>query len=205
MQKLMKVDLHIHSVPYLSDDDHCFYFLDYVEGGYQASPHNSMVLNFKKDLSFKNNVSWCYREQAVRNFALMLHGALSNVANRITIIPMPTSKPQNSLKFNDRLLATIGWLQVYGNNMYHIENCLDTKEESIPSHISGNRKPEDLFNNINFTFPKSRFKEYIILIDDVLTTGAHFKVCKDILTKYSSVNIGGIFLAKTDHRIIAFQ
>lgn len=202
----MRVDLKIHSVPYLCNDDKCFYFLDYIEGGYEASTHNSMVLNFKKDIKHKNNpMVWQHREKAVNNFALMLHGALSNIADEITIIPMPTSKSQNSPYFNDRLLATMDKLQFYGNNMYHIEKCLDVRMDSEPSHISGDREQQHLRDNLKYNSSANSFRRYIALIDDVLTTGAHFKVCQQMILEncpyISKFNIAGFFLAKTDHKI----
>lgn len=202
MNKLVKVDLKIHSIPYLSYEDNCFYFLDYTDGGYNISPHNSIVFNFKKDLRYKNTGAWWYRNDAIQHFALMLHNALCKIANQITIIPMPTSTPQNSPNFNDRLLETMNQLHCFGNGCYHIENCLDILVEQIPSHCGGSRKPQDLYHQIVFKNPLYSFKEYIFLIDDVLTTGGHFKACQQkILSLYPTNKVYGIFLAKTDHKI----
>lgn len=89
MNQLIKVDLKIHSIPYLTNNDLCFYFLNYTEGGYIISPHNSMIFNLKKDLKYKNTGAWWYRNQAIQQFALMLHNVFYKIANRITIIPMP--------------------------------------------------------------------------------------------------------------------
>lgn len=203
MNQLIKVDLKIHSIPYLTNDDLCFYFLNYTEDGYIISPHNSMIFNFKKDLKYKNTGAWWYRNQAIQQFALMLHNIFYKIANRITIIPMPTSTPKDSPDFNDRLLKTMEHLQYFGNGCYHIENCLDTLITQIPSHSGGNRNPNDLYDQIIFTKLLQPLKEYVFLIDDVLTTGGHFKACqKKILHSYPNAKICGIFLAKTDHRYV---
>ncbi|EIX7253969.1 hypothetical protein MK585_001925, partial [Campylobacter coli] len=62
------------------------------------------------------------------------------------------------------------------------------------------RNPNDLKQEILF-YPPNFFDKNIVLIDDVLTTGGHFKACKNILLEKldPNINIVGLFLAKTEH------
>ncbi|EAI4083790.1 hypothetical protein APU48_01390 [Campylobacter jejuni] len=196
--KPIKVDLEIHSIPYLEYNDECYYFLDYKpNSGFDV---NSLVFNFKKDLSFKNHPSWHYRNKAIEEFAKMINNSLSNIKKNIfNIIPIPTSKPKTSIDFNNRLIQTMEELLKLDNS-YKIIDCFDVKNNLVPSHHNGTRNPNDLKQEILF-YPPNFFDKNIVLIDDVLTTGGHFKACKNILLEKldPNINIVGLFLAKTEH------
>ena len=181
---------------YITQDDRCYYFLNYLPGeGYSASKGNDLILNFKKDIRYKDTNSWGYKILAIKQFANMLHGALGG---RIcTIIPMPTSKPRGSQNFDDRLDQTAAMLGQISTN-YDIQLCLDVKEECPAAHRGGERSPDALLQNIILTPPLSPPKNNIILIDDVLTSGGHFKAAKAaILAKYPEADVIGFFLGKT--------
>lgn len=196
--KPIKVDLDIHSIPYLNSDDACYYFLDYkLNSGFEA---NSLVFNFKKDLLFKNHPSWYYRNEAIKEFAKMINNAFLNINKNIfNIIPMPTSKPKNSTEFNNRLIQTMEELLKLDNS-YKIFDCFDVQNNLVPAHYNGYRNPNDLKQEILF-YPPNFFDKNIVLIDDVLTTGGHFKACKNILLEKldPNINIVGLFLAKIEH------
>ena len=181
---------------YITQDDICYYFLDYLSGGgYSASKDNDLIFNFKKDIRYKNTNSWAYKMSAVKQFADMLHGALGGRV--CTIIPMPTSKPRGSQNFDDRLDQVALMLGGMSAN-YDIQLCLNVKEECPAAHRGGERSPDALLQNIILTPPSSSPKNNIILIDDVLTSGGHFKAAKAaILAKYPDVNVIGFFLGKT--------
>lgn len=192
---LTKIDLKIHYAKYLKQDDNCYFFITYTPGGYDASPHNSLVMNFKKDVSHKNSASWRYRDLAVQDFATMLHEVLRDL--ECSIIPCATSKPRNSPNFNNRLDATVNKLANMSSN-YSACFCLDTIKEHQPSHIGGTRNPQEIISNTKFIYPQT-LHQNVVLIDDVFTTGAHFRAYKDIiLSHFPSSKVIGIFLAKYD-------
>ena len=181
---------------YITQNDECYYFLNYLPGGgYSASKDNDLIFNFKKGIKYKNTNSWSYKTAAIKKFADMLHIALNG--RFCTIIPMPTSKPRGSQKFDDRLDQVVLFLGKMSTN-YDIQLCLDVKEECLPAHNYGVRSPEILLQNIIFAQSLETPKENIILVDDILTTGGHFKAAKNvILKKYPKKNVIGFFLGKT--------
>lgn len=196
----IEVDLNMDSIPpYLNSDDSCYYFLDYKpNSGFEA---NSLVFNFKKDLSFKNHPSWYYRNEAIKEFAKMINNMFLNInKNKFDIIPMPTSKPKNSTEFNNRLLQTMEELLKLDNSYNILFDCFDVRDNLVPAHHNGTRNPNDLEQEILF-YPPNFHNKNIVLIDDVLTTGGHFKACKNILLKKldPNINVIGLFLAKTEH------
>lgn len=196
MCKLVKVQIGIDFAPFLVENDKCYYYYVYTPGGYTISNDNSVVQNFKKDIARKGNKEWRYRDEAVDKFALMLHQTLRG--RNCTIIPCATSRPRGSLDFNDRLDVTVKKLGLLSPN-YDIQFCLDTIKELTPSHAGGPRNPTDIMDNTGWTQPAQPPNQNIILVDDVLTTGAHFRAYKDIaLQHYPSNNVMGIFLARYD-------
>lgn len=196
MCKPVAVKVGVDFAPFLKDGDWCYYYGNYTPGGFSASEYNSMVQNFKKDISRKERDDWYYRNNAVDKFALMLHYALKD--RQCTIIPCATSKPRNSPNFNDRLDAVASKLGSLSLN-YDIQFCLDTIEERTPSHTGGTRNPAEIIKNTRWATPTKTPNHIIILIDDVLTTGAHFRAYKDIILKnLPNSNVIGLFLARYD-------
>lgn len=195
MCKPVKIQFGTDFAPFLNEDDECFYYCTYTPGGFSVSPHNSMVANFKKDISHKGNTDWHYRDKAIEKFALMLHSTLKS--RQYTIIPCATSKPRNSPNFNNRLDETANILKSLN---YDVQFCLDTAIEVEPTHKGGARRdPIEITRNTNWTEPTKTPNQTIILVDDVFTTGAHFRAYKDIiLSHYPFCNVIGIFLAKYD-------
>lgn len=192
----MKIQVGIDFAPFLVENDKCYYYYVYTPGGYTISNDNSVVQNFKKDMARKGNKEWHYRDEAVDKFALMLHQTLRD--RSCTIIPCATSRPRGSLNFNDRLDATANKLRLLSPN-YDIQFCLDTIKELIPSHTGGTRNPTEIMNNTRWIQPTTQPNPHIVLFDDVLTTGAHFRAYKDIiLSHYPFCKVIGIFLAKYD-------
>ena len=86
------------------------------------------------------------------------------------------------------------------NTSLKLESITDT----IPYHSGTiHRNIQDIKSNIVFHgFDPNRVNQYdnieIAIVDDVITTGAHFKACQElILEQYPHAAIYGIFLAKT--------
>lgn len=209
---LKKVDLRCDSVPFLDSKDECYYFLDYTLGGYQESESNSIVLNFKKDLVHKDNILvWNYRTRAINFFASAINDVLrKNInCNHFILIPCPTSKPNNHPNFNDRLLCVAHTL-IHSNPLYKVYNCFNRTQEVIPVHQGGARKVEEIIRTTKISLPPTFLNQesIIVLFDDVLTTGAHFKACQKIIMREWGVmqeNIIGFFLAKTQHIITPIE
>lgn len=205
---LKKVDLRFDRVNHLDDNDLCFYFIDYTDGGYDKSKSNSKVLNFKKDIAYRDNkVVWGFRKREVEDFASKIHNVLKQNSDRdnFVLIPCPTSKPKSHSEFNDRLVCVMKFLK-QKNSSYKICDCFDRTEVVKPAHHGGSRCVEEIKKTL-FLSPPPHFlskENSVILIDDVLTTGAHFKACQMMIMSEWEIpqqKIIGLFLAKTKHVI----
>ncbi len=192
---LTKYDHNLHNRYNLTLDDECYYFIEATDGGYNESQSNNLLHNFKKPIEYKNQAPWAYRNKAITNFASKLATIRSLKEDNLTIIPAPTSKKRASKEFNDRIDATVKKLKENCPNLT-IEYAFDAKNDVLASHRGGSRDLNDIRENIVWLGLQNKPSEIIIFIDDTLTTGAHFKVCKEIILEhYPQARVIGVFLA----------
>lgn len=180
----------------LKDDDLCYHFLYYTKEGYAYSEANSIVLNFKKPVIYKEQKHWDYKIKAIKYFANLINNAIT-IKQPITIIPCATSNPRKSENFDNRLDEVANELSKLNPSLYDAQFCLDTIYPQKPVHSGGVRDAEVIKSVTTFIMPKTTPHNNIILIDDVFTTGAHFRAYKDIIqAKYPNHQIIGVFLAR---------
>ncbi len=192
---LTRYDHELHTRHNLTDEDECYYFIEATDGGYQESQSNNLLHNFKKPIDYKGQAPWTYRNRAVNNFASKLANITSLQQENLTVIPAPTSKKRDSELFNDRIDATVEKLKEHCPNLI-VEYAFDAKDDVLESHRGGSRNLDDIRDNIEWLGLNNDPSEIIIFIDDTLTTGAHFRVCKDmILEHYPEARVIGVFLA----------
>jgi len=183
---------------YLNETTHSFYLYEYVsKGSYKQFPDNSPIMNFKMSIKEKGKERWRYKKEAINLFANAIIKRVRLPIQNTIFIPMPTSNPRKHPEFDSRLDDVVDIIskqtgQLVGYN-------LDLINEEIPYHISGeNREPDQIYNNINFLPFKDTTLKRIILIDDVITTGAHFVACiRKINSNHPDTDVVGFFLAKT--------
>ncbi len=199
-----KIDQATQEIPsHLNlENDICYYAREYVAEGYVASNTNSAILNFKKSPSVRDTAQWPYREQAVQQFAAELSDFFQNAPlSDIYITWIPSSKnstdPEYDHRFEDLFTRLVTHLPEI-----HYGNLIISEGRLLSSHHGGPRDPSSL--SLNFTLNQntdiSSFR-WVVIVDDVITSGSHFKVCKNlILEKFPEKNIAGVFWAKTIHR-----
>lgn len=119
---------------------------------------------------------------------------------RFLLIPAVTSKPEGHPEHDDRLLKVCRSI-AESTSSVTCADILSVDGELASSHSSaGTRHPADLLPHIavDSTFPIDGH-DVLIVFDDVITTGGHFKACKQaILQAYGNVDVAGIFWARTE-------
>ncbi|CAA6799763.1 MAG: Unknown protein [uncultured Sulfurovum sp.] len=199
---LIKCDKELLSKRYnLSATDECYYFLDYTDGGYSASSSNQLVFNFKQPISKRGTASWRYREESVQKFANLISEIQGLCENKFTIVIAPTSKRTDSPDYNDRIDKTLELFKKYCPTVI-IERPIEVIRDTIPSHDGGNRDEESIKNNLKWVGFKYPPTAIVVFIDDILTTGTHFKVSKEIILQNDSrvERVVGVFLALYSYR-----
>ena len=186
-----------HSHYYISDDDFCIYAREYIShAGYQGGQTNRYITNFKKSPDKRETVQWGYRKQAIEAFskeARLLFKPYSQAA--ITAIPSSTAK--NDSEYDNRFEDLFTELQKSRPNL-NIEWPIAIKQTIKSSHLGGDRDPETFKKNCFWKGFRKGHPKMLIIFDDVLTTGAHFRAMSDFLKKNGyEGEIVGVFWART--------
>lgn len=191
---------------HLGPHDTCFYYMVHTDGGYQESEANQRMFNLKKPLDRRGLYDWRYKGEAIGQFANDLTDFLersSFLKDKTLLVPMPTSKRTDSSEFDDRLMRVVSqaaeatglaWLPLF-----------DVHQDVVPSHVGGTRNVTALQSNITLNYDGSTLApfEVILLIDDMITTGAHYVACRDLLQReVPHAQIAGIFWAKHQMRLM---
>lgn len=195
IDELTKDDHH-----YLKNSDNCHYFGEYTSHkGYNHSPTNNLISNFKKPLEVKNTPQWRYKERAIIKIAQLFTANIGfKKPENVILVPIPPSKKKDDPNYDDRMSRVL--------SIYSRESNLDFREligikKNIPAfHLNvGNRlTPDELKENMFVDLQLcNNIKPTIVLFDDVITTGSHYKACQElILENYPDSKIIGIFVAR---------
>ncbi len=202
IEMLFKVDSNIIlSHIELEANDRCYFLKQYTPNvGFQGSNDNDDILNFKKCPSLKDQDQYKYKNRAILKFARYISEAFErhpHVLNSYSWIPIPPSKAKSDPKYDDRMVRLLNQVEILEKQ--NIVELIYTQHSHVPSHSSDVRHSKE--------YLKSKFaidhlqvtncKKNIVLIDDVLTNGTHFKACCElILEVIPDASIIGLFLAR---------
>lgn len=184
----------------LDESDICLYWCEYTaRQSYDYSPTNQLILNLKKSVSLKAHEQYSYKIQAIKTCASYFEGG---DWSSYSIIPVPPSKKKSDPLYDDRLLRILD----LANNLlipkyrFDVKDIIIQNESYEPSHKSSKRpssqelKARYRIDNINSV----QLREKIIIFDDVLTMGSHFKAIKSLLHDvYPQKKIYGLFIARS--------
>lgn len=192
----------IHQHFLLKTGDQCFCIWEYTRrGGFDASPTNSLISNLKKKPSkiAKNPKEGPYKQKAVAYAAQAVRSLIprSWLETQGTLVPIPSSKIAGHPDYDDRLtrvlqLACAGYAA-------DIRPLIEQTQSTDADHESSERQKFDELQGI------TRINEavahptrpYIVLFDDVLNSGKHFKVAQQVLSaRFPTAHIVGVFLAR---------
>ena len=180
-------------------DDVCYFIGEYTaRRGYAHSPTNHLIFNFKKPVDRRGRPEWRYKERAIRVVARAFRHALRPEAfDRLTLVPIPPSKAKGDPLHDDRLTRMLRAIRPVPP--LDIRELIAQTQSTESAHGSDIRPPPEqieAFYRLDeaLTEPTPRI---VALVDDLLTTGAHFRAAKSILsTRFPDVAIIGLFIAR---------
>ena len=178
----------------------CYYFGDYTaRGGWAHSTTNGIITNIKKHPEMKSAPQWKYKLKAISRIGGLIRSNLNPEAiSSITFVPAPPSKPPSDPDYDDRMLQ-LG--RAVGDDI-DVRPLLETVQGRDPAHLSVDRPgPDVLAAGMRFCSdcPESTkpVGTHIILLDDVLVTGATFRSCRQILlSQFPDATVSGLFVAR---------
>ena len=184
---------------YLAKDDACYFIGEYTaRQPYSFSVTNQLISNFKKTMDRRGRPEWRYKGQAILQAADAFKTALKpDALDRLTFVPIPPSKAKDDPLYDDRLTQMLH--AVRPNLSLDIREIIVQKTSTDAVHASDERPTpqqiEELYRiETTLTTPGPCF---IAIVDDILTTGAHFQAAKSILsTRFPEVSVVGLFIAR---------
>jgi hypothetical protein len=185
--------------PHLTARDQCFFLREYTAGqGYAGSETNRLILNLKKPPDRRGRPEWHYKEQAIQQVAREFRDSVNLPAlRRVTLVPMPPSKAEGDPLYDDRMLQVLRAVDLEGQ--LDIRELLVLAESTMAAHASTARpRVAQLIANLAVDEAVAAPPPATIaLVDDVLTTGAHFVAAKAVLTaRFPGVIVRGLFVAR---------
>lgn len=180
---------------YLTPEDECLFLYEYTAGlGWRGGATNQLIHNLQKK---KGDNGYRYKSIAINDCAKALSATMHQdwTANTVSV-PVPPSKIKTDPMYDDRIAQVCRAIR----NPSELKVCeLIEQIESTESFKGGHRlKPAELRANYRFNeelldgLPKE-----IGIVDDVLTTGSHFRALKDmIIERRPGTRVVGFFIAR---------
>ena len=182
---------------YLEPEDECYYIGEYTaRGGHACSETNQLIHNFKKSLERRGRPEWNYKERAISTIANLIRANIRNDAV-LTFVPIPPSKSKDHPLYDDRMSRVLS--SASSGRLSDVRELIVQIRSVEATHLSNERpSPDDLLQNYlldeALCMPEPKL---IFLVDDVLTTGCHFKAAKRLLSaRFPNVRIVGLFVAR---------
>jgi len=181
-----------------------YYGRIYTSGlGYSHSCTNRLILNLKKS-PHASEPELHYKALAIQKFAEEVISLFSHFKpeSSFTLVPMPPSKAKSHLDYDDRLeqVAAIVASQLTNVSVLPILLTCQSSEGYHTNSIS--RNPNEIYKLMGIDEnckPCDQEGKILAVIDDVLTSGAHFSAAQRHLQEtFPESRIIGIFWAKAE-------
>jgi hypothetical protein len=187
----------------LNSTDVCYHIWEYTRrGGFSASPTNNLISNLKKKPSKTrtNPREAPWKENAIGYCAQ----ALQRMMNRSwidgygTLVPVPCSKIAGHPDHDDRLMLVLQ--RAFAGSTVDIrplliQSCSTTADHETPER----QRLEELLavTRVDEAIVGAGVRSQIMVFDDVLNSGKHFKVAQQLLLqRFPGTSIIGVFLAR---------
>jgi hypothetical protein len=189
---------------HLTVDDECYYMMIYTSRlGFSYSHENNLISNFKKKLDLVGTPQWVHKGRAILEIGNILKDVLPLIVDlgTTTIVPVPPSKTNTHPHYDNRLNQVLS-IACQGK-LADIRNLLVCTTDIEAAHTREGR-PRPTINELkdNYRFDPNlipNLKETIMIFDDVLTTGAHYKACKEVIQAgFPNAEIYGFFIARRE-------
>ena len=184
---------------WLTEDDACFFLGEYTaRGGYAYSATNDLIHNFKKSPDRRGRPEWRYKERDIERAAAAFRRALGDEPPPLTLVPVPPSKVRDNPLYDDRMTRMLQ--AIWPDKQADIRELIVQTESTTAAHavVVGRPDPGQIQDRYQIdealTTPAPTS---IAIVDDVLTTGAHFCAASAVLAaRFPAAAIVGLFIAR---------
>ena len=175
---------------YLRASDECYFLWEYCPGS-EAHPASRLIRDFKLMPGLKAR----HKAAAMHQAAAALSAVIPETwRSRAMFVPLPPSKSTSHPQYDGRLPTLLAWVQP---GLTNVREILQARTDSTACQ-KGMSPAERSAGLIVTSEGRSPPPDTIILVDDVVTSGAHFKGAALALQRiYQPRKIVGLFLART--------
>lgn len=184
---------------YLTEQHDCVFFGEYTaRKGWAHSKTNGTIHNLKKHPNTRYTQQWQHKINAINWVGRLIRANIDPSAlARLTFVPAPPSKLSADPDYDDRMLKVC---QAVGTDV-DVRELLETVVARPAAHESDERPgPDALAKGIRFRQGQAALgpvAEQIVVVDDVMVTGATFIACRQILLgHFPTASIFGMFVAR---------
>lgn len=182
---------------FLTDADACAFFGEYTAGaGYGHSSTNQLIHNLKKSPELAGTDQYVWKGRAIRNVGGAIAANLNAEAlARACLVPIPPSKRPGDPGYDDRMVQVARAI----GPAVDVREVLVTTGQREARHVQSTRRDPDALRATLGLNPAllQPAPEQVILLDDVLTTGCSFMVCKAMLSEvWPQAKFFGLFVAR---------
>lgn len=192
-------DLERPDHSHLEREDVCCFFGEYTaRKGYAHSSTNNLIFNLKKNPTRRGTEEWKYKLCAIETAACLIrHNLQPDTLLNFTFVPAPPSKSPRHPEYDDRNRQIIDKIAPNAD----VRPLLETVVERHPAHPSDRRPdPEELEAGMRIceeALQDPASIEQIILLDDLLVTGATLVACRRKLrARFPLAKVFGLFIAR---------
>lgn len=184
---------------YLEPTDECYFEGEYTpREGFAYSDTNSFIQNLKKPVDRRGLPEWKYKVNAINRAALSIkNGFEEQWLKSVVLLPSPPSKIPTDPAYDDRILQVLNKINpAWGLDIREL--IRQTTNREAMHTLDDRYTPGQLMGmwEINEALVDPIPSE-IVFVDDILTSGTHFRASKDLLQqRFGLVNVVGIFLAR---------
>ncbi len=182
---------------YLTAEDSCAFFGEYTaRAGYGHSSTNQLIHNLKKKPELAQTAQYVWKTRAIRDIGAALRANLNvDALTRTAIVPIPPSKAPGSEGYDDRMVQVA---RAIGANA-DVREVLYTAHPREAMHANQNHRDPAALRATLAIRPEALgvAPSQVILLDDVLTTGCSYTVCKAMLGEvWPQAAVFGVFVAR---------
>ena len=201
---LTPIDLEMKTLYHHNLDlhDECYFLGRYAVGMGFEYCDNQLILNFKKEMHRRGLPEWHYKARAINTIATAMRAAISplglGIIRKSTFVPIPPSKARSDPGYDDRMTKMLQAIST--NPRLDVREIVTQSESTIAAHAASDRLGSDDIADLygideTVVLPTP---ERIVIVDDVITTGAHFRATKQVLsTRIPDAAFIGIFVARS--------
>lgn len=184
---------------HLTPDDKCYYLGEYnARKGYAYSATNNLIINLKKGMERRGTSEWHHKIKAINIAAAALRRSLADeFLRKGTFVPIPPSKAKEDPLYDPRM--TLLLQRIDTANPVDVRELILQTESTEAAHKTDEPRDPLLYKS-RYVLDESILiptPKHIVICDDVLTTGAHFKAVQALLSEACPhIPIFGIFIAR---------